>query len=368
MKIAILITHPDNVGGGHVHVRDLASALISRGHAVKILVGQRGPFTDMLSARQIPFQSLSHLQRAINPINDLRALIEIRNQLATYKPDLVSCHSSKAGWLGRIAAGLEGIPAVFTAHGWAFSEGTPPVRRILYKWAELLAARSGNRIIAVSEYDRQLAVRTGITNYSEVDTVLNGIPDTTTQYLGKTSAPPVRLIMVARLAPQKNHAGLLRSLARLTDLEWTMDLVGDGPLLTDLRLRSKALGIADRIRFLGYIHDPARILASCDIFLLHTHWEGLPLSILEAMRAGLPVIATDVGGISEAVRDGETGYLVPSDDSCLLEYRLRTLITDEHCRTRLGEAGRARYEQYFTLDRMVAETVKIYEKSVKLRK
>jgi glycosyltransferase involved in cell wall biosynthesis len=137
--------------------------------------------------------------------------------------------------------------------------------------------------------------------------------------------------------------------------------VGDGPLRADMESLAEKQGLSGRVHFLGQRTDVDRLLARAQISLLATNWEGFPLSILEAMRAGLPVVASDVGGVSEAVQDGETGYVVPRADVHRLRNRLEGLLRSADLRGRLGAAGRARYEQHFTLDHMVEETLEVYQ-------
>lgn len=360
MKIAFVITRSDTVGGAHIHVRDLAVALSRTGHQVKVFVGQRGYFTDVLRSSGVLFHTLRFLRREISPLNDIKAVLELKRALSGYRPDLVACHSSKAGWLGRIAARMAGLPAVFTAHGWAFTEGVPPIRRVIYRWAELLAASFARKIITVSESDRQLAIEYGIAKPSELVTVWNGIPDFAAQKFPEQSLQPVKLMMVARLDAQKNHIDLLRALAGLQHFDWSLDLVGDGPFEQNVRDVAASLGIERRVNFMGIQNNVPCLLPTAQIFVLISNWEGLPLSILEAMQAGLPVVATDVGGVCEALRDKETGFLVPPRDIKTLRARLAQLLGNEELRKRMGLAGRLRYEEHFTLDRMVEETLAVY--------
>ena len=360
MKIAFVITRSDTIGGAHVHVRDLARALSRSGHEVKVFVGQKGYFTDDLSSAGVSFQSLQFLKREISPVKDVRALLELKCALSAYRPDLVACHSSKAGWLGRMAARMAGLPAVFTAHGWAFTKGVPPVRRAIYRGAELLAAPLARKIITVSESDRQLAIECGVATPEKLATVWNGIPDVSVRNLPEQSSGTVKLMMVARLDAQKNHGELFRALAGLQQFAWTLDLVGDGPLERDLRDLAASIGINKQVNFLGLQNNVPGLLRSAQIFVLTSNWEGLPLSILEAMQAALPVVATDVGGVREAVIDQETGFLVPRGEIPALRDRLAQLMESEEQRMRMGLAGRLRYEEHFTLDRMVAQTLAVY--------
>ena len=123
------------------------------------------------------------------------------------------------------------------------------------------------------------------------------------------------LTMVARFEPQKDHPSLLKALARLRNHAWRLELIGEGPLLERTRDLARSLGIADRVEFLGQRSDVAERLATSQVYVLSSNWEGFPRSILEAMRAGLPVVASDVAGVSEAVVDGVTGYVVPRGET-----------------------------------------------------
>jgi glycosyltransferase involved in cell wall biosynthesis len=191
-------------------------------------------------------------------------------------------------------------------------------------------------------------------------TVHNGMPDVPVALRGDPSRTPVRLLMVARFEPQKDHATLLHALGGLKDYAWNLDLIGDGPRRSQMESLAGILSIADRVRFLGQRMDVEQILAQAQVGLLVSNWEGFPLSILEAMRAGLPVVASSVGGISESVRDEETGYLVPRGNVELLRDRIRRLLAAPALRVRLGASGRTRYEQHFTLDHSVAKTLAVY--------
>jgi glycosyltransferase involved in cell wall biosynthesis len=252
------------------------------------------------------------------------------------------------------------IPAVFTAHGWAFTPGIPPLQAAAYRQIERLVGPFASRIITVSEFDRQLALEARIAPQERVVTVHNGIPDIAARLRAEPGRSPVRLVMVARFEPQKDHTTLLQALAGLRDHPWEMDLIGDGPLMGPMESLAAALGLGGRVRFLGQRRDVDQILAQAQVSLLVSNWEGFPLSILEAMRAGLPVVASLVGGISESVRDEETGYLVPRHGIELLRDRIGRLLGAPALRSRLGTNGRARYDQHFTLAHSVTKTLAVY--------
>ncbi|WP_279432263.1 glycosyltransferase [Caldanaerobacter subterraneus] len=191
------------------------------------------------------------------------------------------------------------------------------------------------------------------------------MPDIDSTLFAKPEVEPVHLIMVARFEEQKDHILLLETLEELKDLSWTFELVGDGPLIGIVRERAEKLGISDKVQFSGACDDVPFRLAKAQIFILTSKWEGFPRSILEAMRAGLPVIASDVGGVKEAVIDGLTGYIIPRGDKEELKKRLKELILDSHKRIRFGLAGRKRYEEFFTFERMAKQTMEVYQEVIR---
>jgi len=164
---------------------------------------------------------------------------------------------------------------------------------------------------------------------------------------------------VARFEPPKDFPTLLRAL-RMVTAPWRAILVGDGPTRPGVEELARELGLADWVEFVGWRTDVADILARAQVFVLSSRWEGLPISILEAMRAGLPVVASQVGGVGEAVIAHETGWLVPPGDAGQLSQRIEELCVDPSLRARMGVAGRRRWEDRFRVERMVEETSALY--------
>jgi glycosyltransferase involved in cell wall biosynthesis len=347
-----------------VHVRDLASALLAQGHQPLVLTGGSGPYAESLRARGIEAINVPSLGVPVRPLQDLRALKEIRARLRTFRPGVISTHSSKAGILGRVAGRTLGIPAIYTAHGWAFTPGIPPRQAMVYRWIERLAAPLATRIITVSEFDRRLALASGF-SVGRLVTVHNGMPDIDPALRGDPSRSPVRLVMVARFEPQKDHVTLFHALAGLMHEPWRLDLIGDGPLQSEAKALSQRLGLAERIQFWGQRNDVDVRLSEAQVALLITNWEGFPRSILEAMRAGLPVIASAVGGTAESVRDGETGFTVPQADVEGLRRRLKQLLDNPELRATMGANARRLYERNFTLTHTVEKTLAIYKEIVR---
>jgi len=214
LHIAYVITRSDAIGGAQLHVRDLAVTLRREGHHVSVCMGGSGVFAGDLDRHQIPFRSLHYLRRPVRPHLDVAAVVELWAYLRKLGPDLISAHSSKAGLIARLAGRLLGIPVVFTAHGWAFTEGVPEPRRTLYALLERMVAPLTAKIITVSEYDRQLAVRYGVGRPTNTVTIHNSVPDITRDLLATPGSCPPRIVMVARFEEPKDRPRLVIRLRR----------------------------------------------------------------------------------------------------------------------------------------------------------
>ncbi|MEX1367242.1 MAG: glycosyltransferase family 4 protein [Nannocystaceae bacterium] len=359
LRIAFVITRSDAVGGAQIHVRDLAGALVDRGHEVCVWVGGRGPFLQVLRDRGITARSLDAMVSPIEPRTDLRGLLELRRQLRDFGPDLVTLHSSKAGVLGRLAGLGLGAPVLYTAHGWPFVEGVPRHSAAIYRVVERGLAPLATRIIAVSEHDRGLAERARV-GPGRVVRVHNGVRDVPSVLRARPDEGPVRLAVVARLDVPKDPFTLLRALDGLRDRAWTLEWIGDGPRRERAQRLASSLGLDGRCRFVGARSDVAQRLAGASVLVLPTDREGLPLCVIEAMRAGLPVVGSAVGGIPELVVDGTTGRLVPPRDPASLSRALAHLLDDPAARARMGKAGRQRYEAHFSFEHQLEGTLAVY--------
>lgn len=367
MHIAFAITRGDSLGGATVHVRDMARHLLDRGDRATVLIGEttrsgmNGESIAELLRYNIPVHPIHSLRRAIDPVHDFLAVSEMVGALRRIRPDLVSTHTAKAGLLGRIAARAAGIPAIFTPHGWVISDRISAVSGRVFRLAERLAAPMAHTIVNVCEAEKRLALKHRIAPFDNLAVIHNGVRDISNALIADASIDPPRLISVARFEAPKDHELLLRALAPLRNFDWRMDLVGSGPREEALRALAIDLRLDNRIHFSGHTTNTAERLARSQIFVLASKSEGFPRSILEAMRAGLPVIASDVGGVSEAVAHRETGLVVPPNDVASLSQALATLILSPTTRTRFGRAGRLRYELNFTFDRMARQTVALYD-------
>ena len=364
VKVAYVITRADDLGGAQIHVRDLATRLRRDGHEAAVVGGTGGILSEQLQELEVPFFEIPALSRDSHGMSDLRALSQLRDALADFEPQLVSAHSSKAGILARLAARSLGLPALFTAHGWAFTEGVPALQRFGARWIERGASTLAQRIILVSEYDRRIAISSSVGGTEKLHVIHNGMPDVSFEERARPDVAPPRMVMIGRFAEQKDHATLFRALAQLLERDWSLDLVGEGPLRDSAEALVVELGLEDRVSFLGMRTDVSQLLARAQVYVLSSRWEGLPRSIIEAMRAGLPVVASDVGGVAELVEDGSTGSLAPRGDVDALAVRLGELLSSSELRLLLGKQGRIRYENEFTFERMYERTLASYREVI----
>lgn len=358
MRVFYLVTRAD-LGGAQVHVLDLLRGFQ---HTLDMVVatGEEGYFTEAVRRMGVPCEVVPNLVHPIRPMRDIRALVDVARLIRRYRASVVHTHTSKAGWIGRLAARAAGVPGIFTAHTWCFTEGISHKTRLVGIPAERLAAMCSSAIINVSRANHEIASQNRIANPEKMLTIWNGIPDTDWRAHPGASGTPV-IAVVARMVEQKDHRTLIRALP-LMQQQARVLFAGDGPYLEDLQKEAFQAGAHDRIEFLGRRLDIERILSKAHIFALPSKWEGFPLSILEAMRAGLPVVASDVGGVSEAVEDGRTGFLIPRGDARTFAQKLDILAGDQVLRRRMGNAGRKRYEEEFTLKIMLQRTMEVYRK------
>ncbi|MBA3585933.1 MAG: glycosyltransferase [Gemmatimonadetes bacterium] len=224
-----------------------------------------------------------------------------------------------------------------------------------------------DRYIAVSEeVARRMRARFRVPA-SKLQVVRNGIDldrycraaDPRLRLLLARDEPRAVVLTVARLDPQKGHEYLLAAAAAIPQAVFVF--AGEGEERPRLERMARALGVADRVRFLGHRSDIPDLLAVCDVFVLPSLYEGLPLAVLEAMAAAKPVVATAVGGTDEAVTNGKSGLLVPPAEPSALADAIRTVLGDPTVARRLGEAGQARARREFSASRMIREVSGVYE-------
>ncbi len=347
MKVLQLVTL-SQWGGAQRVALDYSEALRSAGHRVLISASPGGELEKRALSLGMPFFPLK-MERRLSPLKDLRALRQLRRLMKREGAQVLHAHSTKAGLLARnpYVPGLK----LFTAHGWCFTPGAPGGS--LCKAAEKVASLFSWKIICVSRFDLELAIKAGIKR-EKLLYIPNGIKDTV------KIADPARsglIVTVARFSPQKDYETLLLALSGLSAEAW---MIGEGPLLGKIKSLAEKLNLSARVKFKGFLEDVEEALARGGIFVLSSRWEGLPLSVIEAMRAGLPVVATDVGGVRELVKDGVNGFLVPPRNPGVLKERLKELLRNPSLREDMGRRGREIYLKHYTFERMKEALLELY--------
>jgi glycosyltransferase involved in cell wall biosynthesis len=358
-RVLIIITLSES-GGAQTYVATLVPALM-RSFDVVVAAHGEGPLCDATRRAGARFVSLRHMRRAPHPLHDPRALVELVALMRRERPDIVHANSSKAGVLGRIAAALARVPVrIFTAHAWAFRAETG-LASSFYRWADRLMAPLTTATICVSEGDLHAGIAAHTCRAGRTVVIPNAVDVAATPRAALGGDPPT-VIAVGRLAAPKDPVTLVRALARVTAPHRAL-IVGDGPLRA--AVEAELLERPAAVELAGERRDVPALLAAADVFVLASRSEGAPISILEAMAAGLPVIASDVGGVGELVVDGVTGFTVPPGDPGALAAALERVLSDAGVRHALGAAGRRRAEERFELGALRRAHLGLYERELR---
>ena len=351
-RLLVVVTLAE-AGGAQTFVATLVAGLRGEYEVEVAGHGAGGALVDACAAMDVPFHHVRHLVRDPHPYHDAAAVRELRGLTRRIAPDVVQINSSKAGVLARLAVARLGVKTVFTAHGWAFS-GRGGASGAVYTTAERAVAPLSDAIVCVSNHDLQLAHDRHIKPRGELHVIHNGVDVSGLMPYRRPAGERLVLGCTARLAPPKDLITLQEALARPGCERWELRVFGDGPDRPQIEARRDELGLGDRVTLLGNRDDVPEQLADCDAFALISDWEGLPYSILEAMAAGLPVLATRVGGIGDLVVPGETGALVPARDPGAAGAVLAAWAADAALLTPLGVASHARARDAFSRERMVS--------------
>lgn len=372
MKIIYGITK-SNFGGAQRYVFDLARHAQKQGHDVAVIcglpaqAGGSGILVDKLKNHNIRVLTSPHLQRDISLFDELRAFHFIFRTLYEEKPDVFHTNSSKMGGIGNLAARLVGIKKIiFTGHGWAFKERRPWWQKIIIKFFAWLTVALSHKTICVSEKTRDdilwpfikgklIVIRNGIEKFNILPRVQArrelGIDDENKLIVG----------VLAELHWIKGIDILIEAWKKFSKhCQAKLIILGQGEAREDIEELAEMLGVRETIALKGYVENARQYLAAFDIFVLPSRSENLPYAILEAGLAGLPVIATNVGGIPEIIETGISGTLVDPEEPDTLFSTMLLLAESKDLRKRLGEALKETVLKDFSARKMAEQTIKLY--------
>lgn len=368
----------ESQGGSRRHVVDLIKGLDPDRFELALAYGTSrmdAQFVDDMSnlghlVRMIP---CDHLVRRINPLDDFPAFCQVRSVIRKFKPDVVHCHSSKAGIIGRLAAKAEHVPLVFyTPHAYSFQapEFNGFERFLFVELERWLSRHATTRTFNVSRGEREAALSERLDDPRKFQVIVNGIADTpvmTKKEARRMLGMPEQMMgavvvgVTARMAKQKDPMTFARIAARMIKRHPQMyfTYVGDGPFMHELTDFLTAQGVIDHVFLPGYRKDADIVVAAFDVYLLTSLYEGMPYSLIESLHAGVPVVATRVTGNTEVVEPGVNGELFEVGNVDDGVRQLETVL-DAHFRPQDVHES---YTRRFTLDAMVEAIAANYEGS-----
>ncbi len=380
-----------NIGGPAIHTILLTAGLNNERFESMLVTGVEGKYEgnmlDLAAAKGVKPIIIPQLRRNIDPIGGFIALFKLYRLMRREKPHIVHTHTATAGLLGRLAARLAGAPVILhTFHGHVLRGYFGPLRSKALVWMERFLARLSDRIVTVSEGQRRELARYGIAPLEKIAVVHLGfeLEDLLAceSYRGELRRElgladdgyRYKLIgIVARLVPIKNHLLFLQVAKLVAEAvpQARFLVVGDGELRGELKAYARDLGLDERVLFTGWRRDLARLYADLDVVALTSINEGTPVSLIEAMAAGVPVAATAVGGVPDVVVDGETGYLVKAGDVEGMAEAVIDLLRNPEKAREMGQEGREAAYPKFAVQTLIANVEGLYaellrKKSVQL--
>ncbi len=371
IKLLMCITKSET-GGSQQVVFDILSNLPADLYEITLVTAPGGTLLDRVEElnktrdNKIQIQAWKCLKRNLSPFHDFAALVKLIMLMKRSHFDVAHFHNSKVGILGRLAATIAGMPKVYyTVHGWGLNRNTTGRMYNILSHVERFVAHCCTGIIFVSKSDMEKGIRNKWASEPKAHLIYNGVSDMNPQLAGPLDIPrdvPI-LSFVARLSEPKEPLFALKASEQLykEGYKHMLLIIGDGPMYAECADYISAHHLQKHAAMLGMRNDVRALLHYTDIFCLFSKWEGLPVSILEAMVAGLPVVASAVGGIPELVKDGQTGFLVPHADMDTAVASLKALLDNRILRAKMGEAARSLASRQFDLSDMVSQYRELYE-------
>ena len=370
-----------NVGGPALHVAYLTAGLADHGYDTTLVAGTVGRGEESMAfiadAKGVRVEVIDELARSISPLRDARAVWKLAQLIRRERPTILHTHTAKAGAVGRVAALLAGRArppiVVHTFHGHVLRGYFNRVATFGFRTLERLLAYATTRLIAVSPEVRDDLVRLHVAPASKFAVIRLGIEldqrvggdaagRTETRRVLGLAGDPFVVGWVGRMTAVKRTDLVVEVLRELVGrgVDARLLLVGDGPDRDHLERYAHELGVIKRCLFLGYQEEVGRFYDAIDALLLPSVNEGTPVSVIEALAAERPAVATRVGGTPDVIRDGVDGFLVDSADPGELAERLAELARDPGRRAEMGAAGRSRVLERYAVDRLVDDVDALY--------
>lgn len=373
-KILYIITQSE-LGGAQEYVQNLAKNSHLEGHEVMVCSGDDGELLHAMSQEGISVHIFRHLRREVHPWHDILCIWEMFLLMKKFRPDIAHLNSTKAGILGALSGKLAGVKKIFyTAHGYVFLEPLGAWKKYFYILAEKLSSYCKDKIICVSEFDKNEGVRHHIAQEKKFFTIHNGIDISETQFLPKEEAKKYfnnilnipalnenKIIgTIANFYPTKGLAYFIEAAHILSqkNSDAIFIIIGDGSDRENLIKKIKLLGLEKKVFLLGKIPRASRYLRGFDVYVSSSVKEGFPYSLLEAMASATPIVSTNVGGIPEML--GGTGIMVAPKNPKLLAQAAEKLLSEKIFSENLSSRALERVQKLFTKQQMLKKTAELY--------
>ncbi len=373
-------------GGAQRYVYDLASQLPKDKFSVSVALGGSGPLVDKLHQAGIRTISIPHLERDINFVKELFSFFSIWKIIRRECPDVVHLNSSKVGGLGALASYLtqkstsSDLKTIFTVHGWAFNENRNFISKSAIYFLQWLTALFSDQIIIISRHDYRQAIQMPLIPNEKFVLIPLGVPAEKLNFLNKKEAKEKlfkivglksenKSILVGTIAELTRNKGLTylvdaagRIKSELSNIDFKCIIIGGGEDKENLEEQIKNLGLKDDILLAGFVDNALQYIKAFDIFTLPSIKEGLPYTLIEAMHAGVAIIASSVGGIPDLIEHEKSGILVPTKNTAALAKAIAQLSEDENLRNQYGERNKEIVSQKFSFEEMLNKTIDLYNK------
>jgi glycosyltransferase involved in cell wall biosynthesis len=376
-----------NMGGPAIHVANLAAGLETRGYHTTLVAGSlaRGEDSMAFLAERlgVTVVNVPEIQREVSMLHDARSIIRLAALIRSERPHILHTHTAKAGAIARAAALLAGARrpiVVHTFHGHVLKGYFDPVRTAFFRQVERILARASDVLVAVSPEVRDELVDLGVAPREKFAVIRLGIPleerlgDATVDldYRHLLGIPPRAFVVgwVGRMTGVKDTGSVLEIVraARELGVDAVLCMVGDGPDRERLEQLAHDLEIARACFFVGYQPEVAGFYRLFDAFVLTSVNEGTPVSAIESLASATPVIANRVGGVPDVIRDGTDGFLVEPGDVSGAAEKLAALAINPDLRTTLGDSGKARVLERYSVARLVDDVDRLYRALLESRR
>jgi glycosyltransferase involved in cell wall biosynthesis len=357
-------------GGAQQVCLNIAKASSTKGYDSFVACPPGGKLVDKIEATSVSYVPIKNMQREISPTRDVLCIVEVTKYLLlqSRKFDIVHCHSTKAGVIGRIASYIARIPNIlFTVHGWGFySQEISSLTRSTIVCLEKSLSNLTDKIICVSNYDKIFANKLGISDAENITVIHNGVNvEKFNKHKGnikKMSNDGVKISFIGRLVDQKKPMEFLRLHKCLNSngVYPTSVMAGKGPLKNECKRFISEHGL-ENVSMVGHIDDIPSLLRDTDIVVMTSEWESLPLVLIEAMSSGVPVVAYNVGGVNEIVNHGRTGYVARYGDLSSLSKYVYKLVQDNQLYREMARNAMSEARKLFSFDKMSKSYLSVYD-------